>query len=81
MAAGTPARRALSAALPRPGLKAVREFGRLAAGGATFTVALGSFIGLGVWLSSRTGQPLYVLAGLLAGLLVSAYFAVRLLLR
>ena len=57
------------------------EFGRLAAAGATFTVMLGSCIALGIWLSGRTGQPLYVLGGLLVGLAVSGYFAVRLLLR
>lgn len=57
------------------------EFGRLAAAGAAFTVALGSCIGLGIWLSDRTGQPMYVLAGLAVGIALSGYFAVRLLLR
>jgi hypothetical protein len=57
------------------------EFGRLAAAGAAFTVALGTCIGLGIWLSARTGQPMYVLAGLAAGIAVSGSFAVRLLLR
>lgn len=57
------------------------EFGRLAAAGATFTVVLASAIGLGIWLSGRTGQPLYVLAGLIVGLAVSLYLGVRLILR
>lgn len=52
----------------------------LAAGG-TFagTVLVGLLVG--IWLSNRTHQPLWVLGGLFAGLALGGYSAVRLLLQ
>ncbi|MEO6834320.1 MAG: AtpZ/AtpI family protein [Candidatus Tumulicola sp.] len=52
----------------------------LAAGG---TFAATTLVGLlaGVWIGRATGQPLWVIGGLFAGLAVGGYSAFRLLLR
>jgi hypothetical protein len=52
----------------------------LAAGG---TFAAATLLGLlaGVWIGRATGQPLWTVGGLLAGLLLGGYSALRLLLR
>jgi hypothetical protein len=52
----------------------------LAAGG-TFTVAALAGLLVGIWLGRTTGQPLWVIGGLLAGIAVGGYSAFRLLLR
>jgi len=52
----------------------------VAAGGA---FAASSIIGLvvGVWVAGRSGQPLWVLIGLLVGMGLGAYAAIRLVIR
>lgn len=59
----------------------MKDFGRLAAAGASFTAALALALAGGIWLTARTGQPAYIFAGLVIGLAVSGYLALRLLLR
>lgn len=52
---------------------------RLATAGGTFAgAALLGLIG-GIWLGARTGQQLWVLGGLFAGLALGAFAAVRML--
>ncbi len=53
---------------------------KLVAAGSTFTGS--SLLGLlaGIWLSGRTGQQLWVLGGLFAGIGLGGYAALRLLL-
>jgi len=53
----------------------------LVAAGGTFAGAVLLGLLVGVWLSNRTGQPLWVLAGIFIGMAVGGYSAVRLLLR
>ena len=52
---------------------------RLVAAGGTFAGA--ALLGLlsGIWLAARTGQQLWVLGGLFAGLALGGYAAVRML--
>ena len=52
----------------------------LAAGG-TFTVSVLIGLWAGAAIGRQTGQPLWALAGLLAGVGIGGYSAVRLLLR
>lgn len=49
--------------------------------GGTFAACTLLGVLAGVWLGGRTGQQLWVLGGLLAGLALGAYSAVRLLVR
>jgi len=51
--------------------------------GAGGVFAGGTLAGLvlGIWLGRQVGQPLWVFAGLLAGLAIGGYSAFRLLLR
>jgi F0F1-type ATP synthase assembly protein I len=59
----------------------VKSLAPVLAAGGTFagTVLLGLLIG--ILIAQRTGQPLWTLAGLLVGLGIGGYSAVRLLLR
>jgi hypothetical protein len=59
----------------------VKNFAPLIAAGASFTAILGLCLVSGIWLAARTGKPLFIFAGLLTGLALSAASAVRLLLR
>jgi uncharacterized protein YneF (UPF0154 family) len=52
----------------------------LAAGG-TFAMATLAGLALGAWVAARTGQGLWVVAGLFGGLIVGGYSAYRLLMR
>lgn len=52
----------------------------LAAGG-TFAVTVLVGLVVGIWISDRTHQPLWVLGGLFGGLALGGYSAVRLLMR
>jgi hypothetical protein len=59
----------------------VKGAGPVIGAGATFAgAALGGLL-LGIWLSGRTGNQLWVLAGLGGGLAVGGYGAFRLLMR
>jgi uncharacterized protein YneF (UPF0154 family) len=49
--------------------------------GATFAFAALAGLGAGIWISQRTGNQLWVLGGLFAGLGIGAYTAIRLLMR
>jgi hypothetical protein len=51
------------------------------AAGGTFAGAVLLGLLLGIWLGDRTGQPLWVLVGIFAGMAVGGYGAVRMLLR
>lgn len=54
---------------------------RLVAAGSTFAgLALLGLFG-GIWISGRTGQPLWVIGGIVAGLAAGGYSAARLALR
>ncbi len=52
----------------------------VAAGGTFAMTALGGLVA-GIWIGGRTGQGLWVLAGLFGGFGVGAYAAYRLLIR
>jgi hypothetical protein len=52
----------------------------VAAGGTFAMTALAGLV-IGIWIGGRTGQGLWVLAGLFGGLAVGAYAAYRLLMR
>lgn len=49
--------------------------------GVSFAVLVLGGLLLGIWLAGKTGQQLWVLAGLFAGLAVGGYAAFRLILR
>ena len=49
--------------------------------GASFAVTVLAGLLLGIWLAGRTGQQLWVLGGLFAGLAIGGYAAFRLILR
>ena len=49
--------------------------------GGTFAGATVAGLLAGVWLTGRTGQQLWVAAGLFGGLIVGGYAAVRLLMQ
>jgi hypothetical protein len=51
------------------------------AAGSTFAAAVLICFGLGILAGRATGQPLWALAGLFAGMALGGYGAVRLLLR
>jgi hypothetical protein len=51
------------------------------AAGTTFAAATLAGLFAGIWVSGRTGQPLWVLGGLAAGLGVGGYAAFRLLIQ
>ena len=51
------------------------------AAGGSFAVTTIVGLVIGVWLAGRTGQQLWVLGGLFAGLALGGYSAVRLLMR
>ncbi len=53
---------------------------RLVAAGGTFAGAALLGLLLGIWLAGRTGQQLWVLGGLFAGLALGGFSAVRMLL-
>ena len=52
----------------------------LAAGGTFAVVTLAGLLA-GIWLGARTRAPVFVAAGLFAGLMVGGYSAYRLMLR
>ena len=52
----------------------------VAAGGTFAMTALAGLVA-GIWIGGRTGQGLWVLAGLFGGLAVGAYAAYRLMMR
>lgn len=49
--------------------------------GASFAVTVLLGLLAGIWLAGRTGQQLWVLGGLFAGLAIGGYAAFRLILR
>lgn len=51
------------------------------AAGGTFAMTTLAGLAAGIWVGSRTGQGLWVLAGLFGGLGAGAYAAYRLLMR
>jgi hypothetical protein len=51
------------------------------AAGGTFAMTTLAGLVIGIWAGGRTGQGLWVLAGLFGGLAVGAYGAYRLLMR
>lgn len=53
---------------------------KLVAAGASFTGTTLLGLVVGIWLSGRTGQELWVLGGLFGGILLGGYAAFRLLL-
>lgn len=53
----------------------------LIAAGGTFTGAVLLGLLIGIWLSNRSGQPLWVLGGVFGGMALGGYGAVRLLMR
>jgi uncharacterized protein YneF (UPF0154 family) len=59
----------------------VKSVAPVLAAGSTFAVATLAGLFAGVWIGHRTGQPLWVPAGLLAGLGLGAFSAFRLLMR
>ncbi len=51
------------------------------AAGGTFAMSALAGLAAGIWIGGRTGQGLWVLAGLFGGLGVGTYAAYRLLMR
>jgi uncharacterized protein YneF (UPF0154 family) len=49
--------------------------------GGTFAISALAGMLLGIWIAGKSGRPLWVLGGLLAGMAAGAYAAARLLLR
>jgi hypothetical protein len=55
--------------------------GAIIGAGASFAVTVLAGLLAGIWLAGRTGQQLWVLGGLFAGLAIGGYAAFRLILR
>lgn len=55
--------------------------GTIIGAGASFAVTVLAGLLAGIWLAGRTGQQLWVLGGLFAGLAIGGYAAFRLILR
>jgi len=53
----------------------------LIAAGGTFAGAVLLGLLIGIWLSNRSGQPLWVLAGIFSGMALGGYGAMRMLMR
>lgn len=49
--------------------------------GTAFALTALCGLGAGIWIGQRTGQPLWSVGGLFAGLALGGYSAVRLLMR
>jgi F0F1-type ATP synthase assembly protein I len=59
----------------------VKEALPVIAAGGTFAGSTLAGLLIGIFIASRTGQPLWAFAGLILGLAAGAYSAVRLLFR